>query len=713
MHISELTLINYRNFKQSKFFFTKAINTVIGDNGTGKSNLFRAIRLMLDDEMLFRAYKLDENDFSHELGDWKGHWIIISLKFSDISHDESVQSLFIHESGDVMNDEGEYIQSATYNLIFRPNISKRSELAEIPHGDFVELERVRSEIKISDYEVIFTGRSYADFYDKEIYKKIVGDFDKCIFPDKIDVKDVGWNLGRQISLSKDVSFTFIKALRDVVSDFSGSKRNPLLELLELKSENLNDEDYEKIIDDVISLNSEIELLPDVIQVSEGIHSTIKSTVGEAFSPTKLIIKSKLPEEPKELLKSLTLSVSEGSEYFDGSISDMSLGGANLLFLTLKILKYKYLINKGKVANFILIEEPEAHLHTHIQKALFKNLNFDNTQIIYSTHSTQISESSKISRVNIISKKEKANDVDVCQPSTGLTPQEISKLERYLDAKRGNLLFAKKVVLVEGDAEEIMIPAMFFKHFGISLDELGVTIVNVGSTGFKNIASIFHESRLRKRCAIITDLDKSIYSSIKKTDGKILHAKKRKAERSEKLGKERKKILDDFCKGNDYVKAFFAEQTFEVEFINFFQNETYLKSVVSEVYSNENKILTVNKDLSSPSIEICGDRVLSVAKYMGKGWLALMLADKIDHNVVIPPYILDALSFSIGKFNRVILISVLKYKRSKLGADETKDIAPGIDEILDKLNGKELLQRQEIRDLISKVFGIDDALVRMI
>ena len=92
MHISELTLINYRNFKQSKFFFTKAINTVIGENGTGKSNLFRAIRLMLDDEMLFRAYKLDENDFSHELGDWKGHWIIISLKFSDISHDESVHS---------------------------------------------------------------------------------------------------------------------------------------------------------------------------------------------------------------------------------------------------------------------------------------------------------------------------------------------------------------------------------------------------------------------------------------------------------------------------------------------------------------------------------------------------------------------------------------------------------------------------------------------
>ena len=136
-------------------------------------------------------------------------------------------------------------------------------------------------------------------------------------------------------------------------------------------------------------------------------------------------------------------------------------------------------------------------------------------------------------------------------------------------------------------------------------------------------------------------------------------------------------------------------------------------MVSEVYSNRNKILTVNKDLSSPSIEICGDRILSVAKYVGKGWLALLLADKIDHNVVIPTYILDALSFSIGKFNREILISVLKYKRRKLGADETKDIALGIDEILDKLNGTELLQRQEVRDLISRVFSVDDALIRMI
>ncbi|SUB70704.1 recombination protein F [Pluralibacter gergoviae] len=72
MYISELVLVNYRNFKRSRFVFDKDINTIIGENGTGKSNLFRAIRLLLDDEMLYRAYKLGVNDFSHDLDDWRG-----------------------------------------------------------------------------------------------------------------------------------------------------------------------------------------------------------------------------------------------------------------------------------------------------------------------------------------------------------------------------------------------------------------------------------------------------------------------------------------------------------------------------------------------------------------------------------------------------------------------------------------------------------------
>ena len=52
MHISKLTLVNYRNFKNTTLQFHKGVNTIIGENGPGKSNILRAIRLLLDDTMV-------------------------------------------------------------------------------------------------------------------------------------------------------------------------------------------------------------------------------------------------------------------------------------------------------------------------------------------------------------------------------------------------------------------------------------------------------------------------------------------------------------------------------------------------------------------------------------------------------------------------------------------------------------------------------------
>jgi len=96
MHISKLSLVNYRNFANTKRLFQKGINTIIGENGSGKTNLFRAIRLLLDDNMIRSAFRLESTDFHRGLGRWHGHWIIISLDFEEISADEAVQALFRH-----------------------------------------------------------------------------------------------------------------------------------------------------------------------------------------------------------------------------------------------------------------------------------------------------------------------------------------------------------------------------------------------------------------------------------------------------------------------------------------------------------------------------------------------------------------------------------------------------------------------------------------
>jgi len=57
MHISKLQLVNYRNFAGATVKFKKGVNTIIGENGSGKTNLFRAIRLLLDDKKASRTLR--------------------------------------------------------------------------------------------------------------------------------------------------------------------------------------------------------------------------------------------------------------------------------------------------------------------------------------------------------------------------------------------------------------------------------------------------------------------------------------------------------------------------------------------------------------------------------------------------------------------------------------------------------------------------------
>ena len=174
MYISKISLVNYRNFANVAFLFNNGINTIIGENGAGKTNLFRAIRLLLDDNLLSSAYKLAENDFNRSIGDFRGHWIIISIEFSELADSEEIQSLFVHGTGDIEDDK---VEKATYNLFFRPKAEIRFKLSELDEGDKEGMNSILEEISLDDYETFFTGKSTVDFNDPEVYEELVGDFE--------------------------------------------------------------------------------------------------------------------------------------------------------------------------------------------------------------------------------------------------------------------------------------------------------------------------------------------------------------------------------------------------------------------------------------------------------------------------------------------------------------------------------------------------------
>jgi len=709
MYISKISLINYRNFSNAKFLFEKGINTIIGENGSGKTNLFRAVRLLLEDSSLHYSYKLSENDFNRKLGynGWKGNWIILSIEFNELSHEEAIQSLFIHGAGIAEDD---YVEKASYNLFFRPKIDVRQKLSELKKGDKEGLSLIINELTIQDdYETFFTGKSTADFNDPEIYKELVGDFDKVEFPENIDTSKFGTKIPHQLSISKEISFTFIQALRDVVSDFHNNRTNPLLTLLKNKSGEIKAADYKPISKLVESLNTKIEDLEDVQKIRTDIKTTIQDAVGLTYSPSELSIKSSLPDEADKLLQSLKLYIGEPDEDYEGGIHELSLGGANLIFLTLKLLEFKYQKAKDTFANFLIIEEPEAHIHNHIQKTLFEKLDYGDTQIIYSTHSTQISEVSNVGKINILAKER--NHAKVFQPANGLDPEEITKIQRYLDAIRTNLLFAKGVILVEGDAEEILIPHMIREAIGVSLDELGISIINIRSTGFQNVAQLFNDLRIRRRCSILTDLDDAICdTTFSKSDGEKEKKYKTKIDNSMKKGLERKVILEDFVKGNKWIKLLFADYTFEIDFVQE-GNEWEIEQIIEDVYVDKPTRALAKKDLKSTDVAVYGKRVLTMAKQEGKGWFALKIGEFVSYKTNIPDYIFDAIIFSKAIYTVEILFNIITYRINRnIADDDTLDFTSCIEKLDEFKNNKIDLPIviQEIEKIIPK-----DQLVRFL
>jgi putative ATP-dependent endonuclease of OLD family len=657
MHISKLQLLNYRNFSRAEFHFQKGINTVIGENGSGKSNVFRAIRLLLDDNLSRSALRLEVRDFNRSLGDWRGHWIVVSLQFDEVSQDEAIQALFLHQTGGL---DDEPVARATLNLLFRPKAAVRRALSELPAGDQFALFALRESISILDYEPILTGRSSANFSDPEVYRQFVGDFDAVVFPRELDSPELGSRLPNILSIQREVCFTFIQALRDVVAEFHNNRTNPLFALLKAKSGEIDSAEFDPIVAQVGVLNAAIESLTEVTAMRRDIHDTINDAAGDAYSPTSLSIRSDLPNEAEKIFQSLKLFVGESDPGHEDAIHELSLGGANLIFLTLKLLQFKYQRDRQSFANFLLIEEPEAHIHTHIQKTLFDRLDYPDTQVIYSTHSTQISEVSNIRNVNILGRV--GGQCQVFQPSTGLAPEHCDAIQRYLDAVRCSLLFAKSVLLVEGDAEELLIPTLIKAVLGISLDEFGISLINVRSTGFENLARLFHTDRIRKPCSIVTDRDAIFFPTAPVAGDSEAEAKAKKdAIASAQDGVQREARLNGFSAGNPFVRIFFAPHTFEVDFIAAGNSRVFV-SALPDIYVQGAAIARVQAELEDPDLSISGRAALALANKEGKGWFALLLAKHIDLHAHIPCYLVDSILFAHGTPAPGVICKILNYRK---------------------------------------------------
>lgn len=206
---------------------------------------------------------------------------------------------------------------------------------------------------------------------------------------------------------------------------------------------------------------------------------------------------------KSILEKLELILERGNN---------GLGSHNLLFIAAELL----LLNRKEFTGLrlALIEEIEAHLHPQAQLRLIEHLSNDarknNLQLILTSHSPTLA--SKVETAHIIICKNNWA-FSLAPENTQLRKGDYAFLQRFLDATKANLFFAQGVMLVEGDAENLLLPAIA-RIIGRDFTKYGVSIVNMGTQAFVRYANIFKRADaghlMGVKVACLTDADLSTY-----------------------------------------------------------------------------------------------------------------------------------------------------------------------------------------------------------
>ncbi|MBU8568044.1 AAA family ATPase [Virgibacillus pantothenticus] len=707
MYLSNLQIRNFRNYESEYFEFTRETNTIIGENDAGKTNALTALRILLDDSYYYSNKTLKESDFFSEIdGGWRGEWIIIAATFEGITEEELNNEVFASLSVNSANkiDDVENtnalrglisntsVEKGSINLYIRPNKNIRKQLFNAK-DDTILFDEIRSSIRLTDYEFFYTSKSNLDFSHDDNYCQLMGDLNsyEATDPDEDDEALLGAKID-MADVFKHISVVYIDALRDVLREMK-KHRNPVKRIVETIESKISVENIDTLKLIIQNLNTTITNVPEIKNIGEDLNRQLNGILGSVYSPT-LLLSSTLSDDMSSLAKFLSMRPEE-----DIDLDLLGLGHLNMIYLALKIVEFEACRSR-ELLNIMLIEEPEAHIHHHIQKTLFEGLSLEKTytQILMTTHSVHLAEASEISKMSIL--KSFNNSTIVMQPSKNLNifaEQRLEKknlnlikaVERYLDVKRNGLLFSKGVVLVEGDAEEILIPEIIKKVFGVNLDELGIGLINVGSTAFEYVASLFHDDRIKRNCAIVTDLDKQV---IPETDS--LYKKT-----AEDNGLKRKEKLTRLFDDNKWIKTFYADTTFELEFLESNKNITkYVKSILDDTFDRPTTVQKYISELEGQDDLKRNLAMLKLAREVGKGWFAIELGQNLDIAAKIPHYIIDAIAFAcqesvdISIYKKIVLYTLNYYDKekdskivqitNKIDSNNEYEIKEGINEFLD-------------------------------
>lgn len=430
MYLQKIHIENFRKYKEVDIEFQQGLNLLVGENDSGKSTIIDAIKLVTGTHSN-DWNRLTKDDF-HTDGTSRAAELKIVCTFYELSPEEASAFLeWLSISG------GKYYLKLTL-------IGRRKEKSN-------SLSDVYYDIKAGEDEE--SGMISGEAKNK-------------------------------------LKVTYLKALRDAEYELAprrGSRLSQILGAHEIFQEN---EDKEHpLVETMDKANVEVK---DYFENGEGkeIADTINLEYLQEFSLLNNPLSSKFGIAPNDLGRILEKLELLGFSIKNGS--NLGLGSNNLLFIAAELL----LLKKGSGylgLKLSLIEEIEAHLHPQSQLNLIDFLNKQSVslgfQTIITTHSNSLASKASLNNLLLC----KGGEVhSLRKGKTLLAAGDYEFLRRFLDDTKANLFFAHAVIIVEGDAENLLIPA-FAEYIGYPLHKYGISIVNVGSTALLRYAKIFQKT----------------------------------------------------------------------------------------------------------------------------------------------------------------------------------------------------------------------------